>query len=170
MDMGGHCIDLLEMFFGKIIRVSCFVNNTVHQYRSEDSAAVLLNFENGAIASVDAFFCIPDNSSKNVLELYGSKGSIIARGTVGQDPSGKMSAYLEEGDAGYDARQQRKAQDGIEISPDPVNTYQAEIEEFSAAVLEGREPYNNARLGVQSQKVLTACYTSAKTGKAVDII
>ncbi|MHC4628290.1 MAG: Gfo/Idh/MocA family protein, partial [Planctomycetota bacterium] len=28
IDMGGHCIDLLEMFFGKVSRVSCFINNT----------------------------------------------------------------------------------------------------------------------------------------------
>ena len=167
MDMGGHCIDLLEMFFGKITRVSCFVNNTVHTYRSEDSAAVLLFFENDAIATVDAFFCIPDNSSKNVLELYGSKGSIIAQGTIGQNPSGTMMAYLEGRDAGYDTQQQRTSQEGIEISPDPVNTYQAEIEEFSAAILEGREPYNNAQLGMQSQKILTACYESANTGKAI---
>ena len=27
MDMGGHCIDLLEMFFGKVSAVSCFTNS-----------------------------------------------------------------------------------------------------------------------------------------------
>ena len=27
IDMGGHCIDLLEMFFGKVKKVSCFINN-----------------------------------------------------------------------------------------------------------------------------------------------
>ena len=80
MDMGSHCIDLLEMFFGKIKSVSCFINNSVHAYKSEDSAVVSILFENGAMGTVDTYFCIPDNSSKNILELYGSKGSILAKG------------------------------------------------------------------------------------------
>lgn len=169
MDMGSHCIDLLEMFFGKINRVSCYINNSVHDYSSEDSAIVSLFFENGALGSVDAFFCIPDNSSKNVLELYGSKGSILARGTIGQGLSGEMSAYLEDDKSEYNANQERNNIDGFLINPIPVNTYRAEIEEFSSAILEKRKPKNNVAIGLQSQKVLAACYESAKTGKVVNV-
>jgi len=53
IDMGGHCIDLLEMFFGPVCKVSCFTNSTVHDYESEDSATAMLCFENGALATVD---------------------------------------------------------------------------------------------------------------------
>jgi len=169
MDMGGHCIDLLEMFFGEIARVSCFINNSVHDYKSEDSATAMLFFENGALATVDTFFCIPDNSSKNVLELYGSKGSILAEGTIGQGPAGRMTAFLEQDGRDYDAQQARTAAQGMAIEPEPVNTYQAEIEEFSRAVLEDREPAISGELGLRSQKVLTACYESAKTGQAVKV-
>lgn len=169
VDMGGHCIDLLEMFFGELKAVSCFINNTVHDYESEDSATAMLFFANGALATVDTFFCIPDNSSKNVLELYGSKGSILAKGTIGQAPAGEMVAFLEESEEGYDAKQARKAVEGQVVAPDPVNTYMAEIREFSAAVLEGREPENSAELGLQSQKALAACYKSARKGKVVEL-
>ncbi len=68
MDMGGHCIDLLEMFFGPIRAVGCFTNRTVHDYASEDSAVVSLSFENGALGVVDTFFCMPDEASENRLE------------------------------------------------------------------------------------------------------
>lgn len=169
MDMGSHCIDLLEMFFGKVKSVNCFINNTVHSYKSEDSAVVSLLFENGAMGTVDTCFCIPDNSSKNILELYGSGGSILARGTIGQGPAGEMTAILEGDNSGYNAQQARDAGDGLAIDPAPVNTYLAEIEDFSCAVLEKREPANNYILGLRSQKVLAACYESAKTGKVVDI-
>jgi predicted dehydrogenase len=169
MDMGGHCIDLLEMFFGKVKKVSCFINNTVHNYKSEDSAVVLLSFENGAMATVDTFFCIPDNASKNVLELYGSTGGIIAKGTIGQGAAGEMTAFIESAAAGYEASQARAMAEGIAITPAPVNTYKAEIEEFGNAIIENREPLNSAELGLQSQKVLEACYKSARTGKAVNI-
>jgi predicted dehydrogenase len=170
MDMGSHCIDLLEMFFGKIKSVSCFINNSIHSYKSEDSAIVSLFFENGALATVDTFFCIPDNSSKNILELYGSMGSILAKGTIGQGASGEMTAYLEGDTAGYNAQQARNEGSGLVINPVPVNTYRAEIEEFSSAILEKREPKNNVALGLRSQKILAACYESAKTGKIVSAI
>jgi predicted dehydrogenase len=170
MDMGSHCIDLLEMFFGKIKSVSCFINNNVHAYRSEDSAVVSLFFENGALATVDTFFCIPDNSSKNVLELYGSKGSILAKGTIGQGASGEMIAFLEEDQSGYNAQQVRNAGQGMVIEPVPVNTYCAEIEEFSSAILEKREPANGSSSGLRSQVLLAACYQSARTGKTVNVL
>jgi predicted dehydrogenase len=169
IDMGSHCIDLLEMFFGNIISVSCYINNTVHPYKSEDSAVVAMKFENGAMATVDTYFCIPDNSSKNVLELYGSKGSIIARGTIGQGDSGEMLAFLEGNSSVYDAEQSRDIVSGEVIKPKPVNTYCAEIEEFSISILEKRVPQNNFALGLRSQKIITACYESASRGRVIEI-
>ncbi len=169
IDMGGHCIDLLEMFFGPVVKVSCFINNTVHDYKSEDSAVAMLFFENGALGTVDTFFCIPDNSSKNVLELYGSKGSILAKETIGQAPAGQMAAFLEQDSEEYDAQQARTEAQGMIIAPEPVNTYQAETEEFSQAIIDEREPVISGELGLRSQKLLTACYESARSGKVIEV-
>ena len=169
IDMGGHCIDLLEMFFGNVKQVSCFINRTVHSYSSEDSAVAMLAFENGALGTVDAFFCIPDNSSKNVLELYGSQGSILAKGTIGQGAAGEMTAYLERDAGEYEAQQARTSGEGVIIAPEPVNTYRAEIEAFSQSLLDGTSLVVGAEAGLRSQKVITACYESAGTGNAVAI-
>ncbi len=170
MDMGSHCIDLLEMFFGAVKKVSCFLGNNVHGYSSEDSAVVSLVFKNGAIGTVDSFFCIPDSSSKNMLELYGAKGSIIANGTIGQEASGSMIAFIENDNADYNPLQARVKEKGQNLNPQPVNTYLAEIEEFSSAILENRKPSNNFDQGLHSQKVLAACYLSAQSGKVVKIL
>lgn len=169
IDMGGHSIDLLEMFFGPVVKVSCFINNTIHSYQPEDSAVALLWFENGALGTVDAFFAIPDESSQNVLELYGSLGSILARGTIGQGSQGAMVAHLKQQATGYDAQQSRDSAAGFEIAPQPVNMYRAEIEEFSQALLEGRPSLVTGEAGLRSQKVLAACYESARTGRAVQV-
>lgn len=169
MDMGGHCIDLLEMFFGPVRRVSCFINRSVHAYASEDSAVATLLFENGATGVVDAFFCIPDEASQNRLELYGSLGSILATGTIGQGDRGSMTACLKAEAGGYDAQQARSSADTVPIAPAPANMYRAEIEEFGAAILEGREPSNGAGPGLRSQKVLAACYESARDGTAIEV-
>ena len=169
MDMGGHCIDLLEMFFGPVQRVSCFINNSIHSYKSEDSAVATLFFENGAMATVDTLFCIPDSSSKNVLELYGSKGSILAKGTIGQGEAGEMIAYLKDNGSGYDAQQSRQSDEGLVISSEPVNIYRAEVEEFSRWIVGGSESVLSADVGLHSQRIISACYESAAQGKAVEI-
>ena len=169
IDMGSHCIDLLEMFFGPVTRVSCFTRNAVQGYASEDSAAVLLDFANGALGTVDTFFCIQDASSKNVLELYGSKGSILASGTIGQGSQGDMTAYLQADDAGYAAQQARSAGGGLSITPEPGNMYRAEIEAFSAALIDGKPNPLSSDIGLHSQKLLAACYESARTGRVLPV-
>jgi predicted dehydrogenase len=169
IDMGGHCIDLLEMFFGPVQKVACFTSRTIHSYTSEDSAVALLSFQNGALGSVDTFFCIPDDSSKNALELYGSQGSILARDTIGQGSLGEMTAYLSSASSGYEAQQVRNPGEGTKIMPESENTYRAEIEAFSRAILLGQPNPLDSAVGLRSQKVLAACYESATSGKAISL-
>ncbi|MCW5553058.1 MAG: Gfo/Idh/MocA family oxidoreductase [Verrucomicrobiae bacterium] len=165
MDLAGHCLDLLEMYFGPIASVSCMLNHTVHKYSTEDSGAILARFRNGVLAAVDTCFCIPDDSSKNRLELYGSRGSILAQDTIGQGDSGEMVAFLEGGSKAYAAKQSRRRGGGLIVNPKPVNTYRAEIEDFSQALIEGRDTNESAQAGLHSQVILEACYESAKAGR-----
>jgi predicted dehydrogenase len=167
--MGGHCIDLLEMFFGDAVAVTCRTATRAHAYPVEDTAVALLEFAGGAYGMVDSCFCIPDASSPNRLEIYGTRGSILAEGTIGQNPAGHMTAFLAEPGSGYDAAQRRTEGGGIAIDPPSDNTYRAEIEEFSAAVMEKRETTLSARRGIHSQAVLAACYRSARTGRRIVI-
>ena len=169
LDLAGHCLDLLEMFFGPVAAVNCMMNRTVHRYETEDSGVVMARFKNGALATVDTFFCIPDRSSKNRLELYGSRGSILAQGTIGQDSDGQMTAFLETDGEAYNARQMRSADGGRKIAPTRVNIYRAEIEAFSQALLDGRETTDSARAGLRSQILLAACYQSARSGRQVEV-
>ncbi len=168
IDMGNHCIDLLEFFFGKVARVTCFTGNLVQDYQSEDTAVVLLQFHCGAVGMVDNLFNVPDAASRNMLEVYGSRGSLVTRGTIGQDSSGSISAIIEGGDKGYDAAQVRDTGSPEQIiTPDVVNMYQAAIEGFCAAIENDTEPPVSGEDGLWSHKVIEACYLSAKTGKAV---
>jgi predicted dehydrogenase len=169
MDMGSHCIDLLEMFFGRTKKVFSVTGNLVQGYVSEDTAVVVLEFESGAKGMVDTLFNVPDASSKNRLELYGSQGSILAEGTIGQGEAGEMVAYLEASAEGYDAQQARSGAEGRRLAPDPVNMYRAEVEAFSQAVLEDTDPPVGGETGLWSQKVLAAAYESAATGEAISL-
>ncbi len=169
IDMGCHCIDLLETFFGRTRRVSCMTANLVHNYPSEDTAAVLLQFEDGACGTVDTLFNVPDASVRNRLEVYGASGSILAEGTIGQGSDGEMTLYSEAAGGGYDAQQTRGGRAGRRLAPPPVNTYQAQIEAFSQSILDDTPPPVTGEDGLWIQRVLAGCYESARSGRVVDI-
>jgi predicted dehydrogenase len=80
-----------------------------------------------------------------------------------------MLARLGPAGAGYDAQQLRDSAAGLEIAPEPVNTYRAEIEEFSQALLDGRQSCLSGQIGLRSQMVLAACYESARAGRAMSV-
>ena len=170
IDMGSHCIDLLEFILkSRVTQVCCLTDCLAHDYPVEDSATVLLRFENGAQGMADSFFSIPDASSKNRLEVYGTKGSILAEGTLGQAATGEMTAYLEKGEKGYEANQERVTSSMEKIELTPINMYQAEVEHFSDCIEKDLEPTISGQDGLWSQRVVLACYESAKTGNTVKV-
>jgi predicted dehydrogenase len=169
IDMGSHCIDLLEMFLGKVSEVSCFTSNQIHRYPVEDGAVILLRFKNGAQGVVDNFFNIPDGASRNILEIYGTRGSIRTEGTIGQSSSGEISLYFEEEAKDYDAQQERVGGKEKKISPEPVNIYQAEVEAFSKCIQENTSPEISPEEGLWNLKICLAAYQSAKTGQVVKL-
>jgi predicted dehydrogenase len=170
MDMGCHCIDLLEMLLGPTRRVFCSTGRLVHDYRSEDTAVVLLEFASGARGVVDTLFNVPDSSSRNRLEVYGSAGSLLTEGTIGQGAAGTLQWLSEaEQDQDYNPLQQRAGGNGTLLSPPPVNTYRAQIEAFSAAVRNNTAPPVDGRHGLWNQRIVAACYESARTGSPVTI-
>jgi len=170
IDMGNHCIDLLEFFFGRAVKVGAFTGNLVQDYETEDTSAVLLEFENGAKGMVDNLFNVPDAAARNALEVYGSKGSLVTHGTIGQDSSGKISAIVEREDKEYDAAQVRDVATPEEtIEPEIVNMYEAAIQGFCDAIVNDTEPPVPAEDGLWSHRVIDACYESARTGKVVAV-
>lgn len=169
IDMGNHCVDLLEQLFGRVREVKCYTANLVQDYASEDTAVAMLQFESGAIGVVDALFDVPDTAARNALEVYGSKGSVYSFGTIGQASTGSLNVVVEKGDRGYDAGQARSADSKQVVEPPVVNQYEAHIEAFCEAIVNNTPPPVPGEAGIWSHKVIDACYESARTGKAVEV-
>lgn len=171
MDMGIHCIDLLRMLLGEVEEVFAATDRLVFNYPVEDTSIVTLRFDNKAYGVVDNFFNIPDAAAQNRLEIYGTKGCILASGTVGQDSTGMLKVYTQEEEKGYDATQRREAL-GMrtrEISPTPINIYRAEIDHFARCIEEDLEPSNSGYEAIKNLKVVLASYRSWATGKKVEV-
>ncbi len=144
IDLATHLYDLLEHFAGPIKRLTALTGRLVHSYQSEDASTTLLEFESGAHATVDCFFCIPDEASRTRLEIYGSRGALLAEGTIGQDSAGTLEGSFNLEDAHYDATQKKDAKPGFrKIAFPRVNTYTAQCEYFADCIQNGRAPAIN---------------------------
>jgi len=164
IDMATHLYDLLEYFGGPIRRIAALTGRLVQDYKSEDASTTLLKFRSGAHATVDCFFCIPDEASRTRLEIYGSRGAILSEGTIGQGKGGKVEGIFGLGEAAYDAAQNKDvARTFARVPFRAVDPYAAECRYFADCLLEGRAPaINDARNARHIMSLVEKAYGSAK--------
>ena len=173
LDMGTHCLDILEWIMGtKIVEVTGFRNLLTHAYptRIEDTSTIVVRFANGAHGIVDNYFNIPDAAAQNSLELYGTKGCIIGQGTIGQDPTGGMFSIIEPQEAGYDASQVRDVQVKREdYHLEGVGLYGQMINAFSVCIVNDTEPPVTIQDGRHSVEVVEAIYKAVREKRVVEV-
>ncbi|MCK9265760.1 Gfo/Idh/MocA family oxidoreductase [bacterium] len=172
IDMATHLYDLLEFISGtKIEQVVALTGNQVHNYKSEDSSTTLLEFSSGAHATIDSFFCIPDEASKTRLEIYGSKGSLLTEGTIGQGSGGNLEGIFNKGVNGYDAGQRKDVALTFKQIPfEEINPYTAECEYFANCIIENIAPETNGgENAIHIMNVTEKAYTSYKEKRILSI-
>jgi len=171
IDITTHLYGLLEYFAGPVRRVAAAVGNLVQDYASEDASTTLLEFASGAQATVDGFFCIPDEASRTRLEVYGSRGAVLAEGTIGQGSGGKVEGIFGLGDAAYDAAQNKDAAPRFgAVRYRAVDPYRAECEAFADCILEGRPPaLNDGEHALHILALAEKAYASARTGRVMTL-
>ena len=161
MDMGIHCIDLLQYITGlKAVEGAGFSSNKTFGYNADDSSSTLLKFDNGAFGYVDANFNIPDAAAKSRLEIYGTNGSILAEGTISQIEAGKVDVVISDPNLGYDATQDRVDVAPMEIKVDFGNMYTKEVESFGNAIINGTQPEITAEDAISVQKIVEQLYAA----------
>lgn len=167
IDMGIHCIDLLQYISGlEAVECTGYAQTQTFGYSSDDSSAIVMKMNNGALAMVDSNFNIPDAAAKCPLEFYGTKGSMIAVGTLSQDEGGSVEVLVANDDAAYDAQQNRSLVKPINLEVEFGNMYTKEIEAFSNAVIQNTEPPVNGKNTMRVHEIISAIYQSggAKLG------
>ena len=166
MDMGIHCIDLLQYISGtKATTVTGFSQNQTFNYTAEDSGAVLMKMDNGATAYVDSNFNIPDNAAKCRIEFYGTKGSILSEGTISQVETGKIVLTTSDDTAGYNAKQNREDGDGsVVVEVVTGNMYEKEISSFANAILNDTDPEITACDAINVQTIVEKAYEASAEG------
>lgn len=88
-DLGAHVIDLARWLVGEPVRVSAMAKTFIKQrplgdgsgqtgdVTVDDAFTALLEFENGALGTLEASRFCPGRKNAEVIEINGSKGSVV---------------------------------------------------------------------------------------------
>lgn len=170
MDMGVHCIDMMQFVTGSRVRqVAAFHDTLTFHYEVEDSSMVLLRLENGMQCVVQSNFNIPDQAAKWRLEFFGDQGHLLGENVIGQIDGGRLDAMFCGEVGGYDAQQDTREVAGEEIPVEFGNLYTREIESFGNSVLNGLPLEVPASDAVQVQRVMEAAYRSNDEKCVIDL-
>lgn len=170
MDMGVHCIDLMQYVTGsKVKQVAAFHDTLTFHYEVEDTSTVLMRLENGCECVVQSNFNIPDEASKWRLEFFGDQGHLVGENIIGQIDGGTLDAMFCGEVGGYDAQQDTKDVKGEQLDVEFGNMYTREIESFGNSILNNLPLEVPASDAVQVQRVMEAAYCSNDNKCVVDL-
>lgn len=158
MDLGVHCIELIEFILGEEIEeVKSFYSTRTFSYEVEDGAVIIFKTKSGVLGHIDVNFNVPDKASESKLELYGSKGYVICKGTLGQEESGSLAhLYSPQGD--YSAQQNRTTDKPVEYLGEGADLYLKQLRAFNKTVQSGVPDYFYAERAVHVQKIVDLIY------------
>jgi predicted dehydrogenase len=164
MNQAPHQIDRLQWLGGGVESVTANVETLEREMESEDTAAILLRFENGALGTIEATTTTPAGRSNTSLD--GTQGSI----GLENDALTHYELADETGEIDHFGR------DTETLDPD-LSAYEFEygeghvgvVGDFVAAIRDGREPMVPAEEARQAIDINLAAYRSAKTGEEIDL-
>lgn len=159
MDLGVHCIELVEYLLDEEIEdVKALYSTRTFSYEVEDGGIILFKTKSGVLGHIDVNFNIPDKASESKLELYGSKGYILCKGTLGQEETGTLShLYSPQGD--YIAAQNRTTEKPTEYTGEGNDLYLKQLQDFCTCVKSGETDYFYADRAVQVQEIVDKIYS-----------
>jgi predicted dehydrogenase len=146
MDMGPHAIDLLSYLLGDVSKVTAFIDSRIGGWEVEETATVLMQTKTGVHVIASTSFVIPHGGS--MLEIYGSKGTVLITG-------GKVKTYI-----GDDVR---------EVSGASENLYTPQVEHFVRYINGKEDPVAPGVAGLRNIQIISAAYESARTGRTASI-
>jgi 1,5-anhydro-D-fructose reductase (1,5-anhydro-D-mannitol-forming) len=157
-----HPIDLLRFLLGiEIVKVQGMSDIAPPQRPVEEIVFSTLQFENGIHASVVAGQILPRYD--NDIVVYGSKGKLVLKGTLGVPLNNRTGELTVEGTGSFDG-----------VTEFPMSSVADKVakllESFAVCVAADRDPELSGRNGLQMVKVATALQKSCLTGQAISVV
>jgi predicted dehydrogenase len=139
-DFGCHRIEVLLDLLGPVAEAQGFPDNVRFRERDvEDTFVARMRFRSGAVALLGVTHAVHER--RDTLEIFGTRGSAH----VGVLNQGDLRVLTASG-----VREERH--------PPHPNLHQPLVEDFVAAVREGREPAVTGEVGLEVTRVLARLY------------
>ena len=169
MNQGIHTVDLLLWLLGDVRRVYARTLAALHAIEVEDTAVAVLEFECGAVATLEATTAAWPGYDRRVA-ITGTLGTVVieqarvARWDLRQPAlegaAGGAASIAAEPPPGAAARTHVVA----DASP-----HRRVFEDFVSALDTGRPPRVDGREGRRSVALIEAIYASSRSGQPVDL-
>lgn len=161
LDQGVHLVDLCRWFLGDFIQVSGMLGTWFWQIAPlEDNGFALLRTAAGQVATIHTSWTQWKNLFR--FEVFGRDGYLSINGLGGSYGTETLTLGIRRPESGPPLV-------GSWEFSGPDISWQAEWEEFKAAIQEGRQPLGNGQDGYLAARVIDAIYESAKTGGMVEL-
>jgi UDP-N-acetyl-2-amino-2-deoxyglucuronate dehydrogenase len=154
VNQGIHTVDLLLWLLGPVSRVRALTATRLHAIEAEDVALALLEFESGAVGSLEATTVAWPGYPRR-LEISGTEGTVVVEGdrVVAADLRTPAPGLVSAGDEGAASASTAVVSD--------VVPHRRVLEDFALAVATGASPACDGREGLRSLAVVEAVYAAA---------
>ena len=171
MDMGVHAIDVVRHITGlNPVELAAYNQTQTFSYEVDDSSNIIMKMDNGCVAYFDTHFNIPNDATVSKLEIYGTKGSLIAYNTLGQLELGTLTVLSRDKVLEHDPLHAHVDFDSevYEASPDE-NMYTKELDDMCMAIINDTDAPVSIEDAIFVQKIVEAAYKSSEEKKFVTI-
>ena len=154
MNQSIHAIDILQWVMGPVTSVSAYAATLTHEIEAEDNAVAAIRFASGALGVLEGSTSMKAGRPRR-HEFHGDAGSIVledGRAVVWDvaDGAAAPSAGIDPSDTA-----------GKVVGRIDHNPHRMQVEDFVAAIGEGREPRVNGAEGRAPVELILAIYESA---------
>ncbi|MDR1473044.1 MAG: Gfo/Idh/MocA family oxidoreductase [Lactobacillales bacterium] len=159
-----HGIDLLRwMMGGKIKKVYGVTKQQLHDYlETEDLGMAVVEFKNGAIATIEGTVNVYSKNLEKTLYLFGEKGTVKVGGTS----ANTIDVWQFADEASQDSENKNLIEDTSNIYGNGHTSLYADMID---AIENDRQPYVDAYAGKDAVELVLAIYKSQKEGVSVEL-
>jgi UDP-N-acetyl-2-amino-2-deoxyglucuronate dehydrogenase len=160
MNQASHYVDLLEWLVGPVKTVQAMTRTLARNIEAEDSGVVNLAWENGAIGSMSVTMLTYPKNMEGSITILGEKGTVRLDGVALNEV--KIWDFADNQDEDIAS---------LSYQPDTVygNGHGPYYKNIADVLQAGAAPIADGVSGLKSVQLLSAIYTSAKTGRVVEL-
>lgn len=159
MNQGIHGIDLLNYLAGPVQSVHAVCRTLAREIESEDTACMLVTYENGAIGTVTGTTSVAPGYPL-VLSLHGTAGSIVW--TDGEITKWDIAGQEHEIETRAGGGESYRSPNAFS-----VEGHFKQLSDLVCAIREGRTPAVDVHEGRKPVDIILAAYRSEETKKTV---